>query len=435
MASIADLRGLLHQQAWALFDGAKVLEEPVGMDAQVRSWAAVASHAARALVPLGIAPELEATLAELAAGAHPTPDRSDAKLDELARTLGALADLIDAGRDAVEWAGVPARSRLQLSIQAAVHAAALASLPLGNAPSRIRARLALTRLADLTEPAALIPPSARESILDYLRPAEPAPTTVVGATRQWSRVADLALRNPELVTGYTLQRTSTSIALVCATTATVIGRAARRGLMEPGFGERAADALLVASRAWKEAAAWSPRWRLGGRSPDLRLAASDLDAALRGTTLSALPMAEQLGAVWLAVHTAGRIGRLNHTVLTALNQKGSFWLAVSTLPEAYLDQNPGTRRNAWVLQRTQDFVDADAMVARTRTATRVLARSTATLDVAIEQQTSARSGSLALNAGGISAYPIWESARARAPQRRDRRTASDNMPTLPGIGL
>ncbi len=433
MAAIADLRSRLHIQAWELVR-VRHPEQGESFAGHVRAWREVAESASRALGPLRVQHNVDVFL-EQVAGLHQPLTAPDWRVLQVGETLGAMADLIDADKATVYGAPLVARHRLHLSVQAALYASAQAtlSLPAGPQPAQQRAHAALTRLSDATEVAALVPPSARESILDYLTPPVPDADTIDGAVRRWAATVTGVLRSQELVSGYALQRAATSIAAICTAAAEVTGKASRRGLLADREATDAFGALRSAADRWREAAIWPTHWRLGGRNPEVRASASDLDAALRGKPLSSLPLPDRAAAAWSAVHLASDVAYTHRLMLSRLAASGALWVAVAALPDSYLDRHLA-RRVGWVLQRTQDVLAPDELVNASWLASSALTRASQALDRAVQPGLGAHHGRLALAYGGITATePCWETSPP-ARRRHQRRTPTPGSPTLP-IGI
>lgn len=426
MATVADLLDLLHRQAWELAQQ-RVDAPEEALQPHMRGWVKVAAAASRALAQLDVRRDLDEVLDQLADGGLASPGRPDRRLADLSVTFGGIGDLLAAEQVNIELAGYAARSRLHASMWAALNTAARATLAIAQDGGGSEQATVLATLATVTELAALIPPAARENLLDRLPAASPGSATLKGAVDGWAAAAGEVLTNDHQVTGYGLQRVAGSIALICQVTAATTKEAADARLVDPDAARVAARALQRAAQAWRQAAAWPPYLRLGGRTTELRHASTALDAALTGPHATGLP--ERLTSLWAAVNVATLIGD-EHRVMTArLAAGGGLWVSVAALPAAYQASHPGVRRSGWVPQPASDTATSKPLATAARAATDALRNAGAELDVAVEP-IQARTASPRT---GLKAAQVWETVTP--PVRREAASARPGSSMLPGMAL
>ena len=284
MATVADLLDRLHRQAWELAQQ-RVDAPDEALGQHMRGWVKVAASASRALAPLHIRRDLDDVLDQLADGGLASPGRPDRRLVEMSLTYGGIGDLLAAEQVHVELAGYTSRSRLHTSMWAGLHTAARATLAVAQDAGATEPAAVLAGLADITELAALIPPSARENLLDRLSATPARDATLKGAVDTWAAVAGEILSSDHQVTGYALQRTAGSIAMICHVAATTTKEAAAAGLINT-------DSAHQATHPGARRSGWVPQppsrtatsrpLAIAARTAAaaLRSAATDLDAAV-----------------------------------------------------------------------------------------------------------------------------------------------------------
>ena len=231
----------------------------------------------------------------------------DAGLTRLSLTFGAIADLLAAHDTGVERAGVSERARLSASLEATLHVAARATLMncgRYDAQPLEAAGRSLERLSQLTELAALLPPSARVSALEQLNTRRTEVGTLEERVAAWGQLATTVLSGDAQLTGYALQSTALVIANICNRAAQTVQafEANSRQSDLPGL---AATYLEQSASGWMRAAAWPEHIRLGGRSRELRLASTDV---IRALAVPANPSVSHLITLQAAVHLASNVG-------------------------------------------------------------------------------------------------------------------------------
>lgn len=327
MATVDDLLRRLHRQA----AGLRTSGDPARQfQAHQRGWMLLATNAGRVLEALDPRPEdreLYRLLRTLGRGSATQPGRNDAGVEALALTTGALADVIISSPAAVGGAGQTQRSRLQASIQAALHAAARTTFDLARAAHQEPDGETVRKVAEATELAALLPPMAHVSTLQRLTVTGPNPDTVDGAVHLWSRVAQAIFTNYLLVTGIALQTAAATLALVCQTTADTMRQAARRRILDPGAARETAELLADAAAAWRAAAVWPSQVQLGGRAHEHQQAARAVRAALTGPPLARLTLRERVHTLRSAVTAAAGISELQAATVAWLAGHGGLWIA------------------------------------------------------------------------------------------------------------
>ena len=210
MVTVDDLLGRMHRQAAGL--------KPKGQpDRQLQEhlagWIPLAATSRRVLESLdprpGEHPDFYATLESLTRRRRVSAGRPDSNLQALALTVGALGDILDSFPKDVAMAGQAQRSRLQASIQAALHAAARSTLSLTAGSEDVR--MLVSKVAEATELAALLPPRARESTLEALTATRLTAETVDGAVQLWLGAAEATFTNYRLFTGIALQEAAATL--------------------------------------------------------------------------------------------------------------------------------------------------------------------------------------------------------------------------------
>jgi len=326
MATVDDLLRRLHRQAADL----SVWSDPDRQfRAQLRGWVQLASAASRVLDALDPRPqdnELYELLQVLRRGS-PGPGRVDAGIAKLALIAGALGDVISTDPSRVAAAGQGQRSRLQASIQAALHAAARATLDKARSAGQERAGETLRQVTENTELAALLPPSARVSTLERMTVTRLTPDTVDGAVELWADTARQTFTNHRLVSGIALQEAAATLALLCQASKDTFRDAARRGITEPDAARRAADILGGAATAWRNAATWPSGIQLGGRNYEHHQAVQTVRTALTGPPLARLTLRERTHSLRAALDVAATIGELQAAAVARAAKQGGLWMA------------------------------------------------------------------------------------------------------------
>lgn len=327
MASVDDLLRRLHRQAASLRTTSRPDRQ---LPAHLRAWSPLARNTERildALDPRPVDRELYGLLKALDQGGRGQVGRTDADLERLALTLGALGDVITSSPGIVAAAGQTQRTRLQTSIQAALHAAARTTLDIARTAGQEHAAETVRAVAEATEAAALLPPFARASTLERLTVPRLTPDTVDGAVQLWADVAQRTFTNYRLVTGMALQDAAATLALLCQTTADTVREAARRRILDPDPARDAARLLDQASAAWRQAAAWPASIQLGGRAYEHQRAVRAVQQALTGPALARLTLRERVHALWSAVSNAAEVGEFQVAAVTRVASQGGLWVA------------------------------------------------------------------------------------------------------------
>jgi hypothetical protein len=135
---------------------------------------------------------------------------------------------------------------------------------------------ALDDLAILTEPWAMIPPANRASALEHLRLPNPAAPGLEGAVVSWADDAWQILHDRHRATGWSMQATAGTLALLSLLGGDAVVRDGRATGMPRDAIDGLIDTLAQAVKAWQAAATWPPNLRLGGSTEDLRRLTRDL---------------------------------------------------------------------------------------------------------------------------------------------------------------
>ena len=327
MATIDDLLRTLHRQAAALGHTGDPTRQ---LQAHLRAWAPLATHAQRVLEALDPRPEdreLYGLLRDLGRAADSPTGRPDARLGRVALTVGGLGDAIMGFPEAVAQAGQAQRSKLQASIQAALHAASRTTWDIAAAAGNDQIATLARRVAEATEPAALLPPSARVSTLERLTVTRLTPDTVDGAVQLWAGAAQRTFANYRIVTGTALQDAAATLALLCQITCGTLPEAARRHIIDPDAARNAERVMARAAAAWRRAAAWPTSVQLGGRAAEHHQATRAVREALTGPPLARLTLRAQVHTLHSAVHIAVAIGEAQASCVTRVARHGGLWIA------------------------------------------------------------------------------------------------------------
>lgn len=325
MATVDDLLRRLHHQAAGLRPSGNPQRQ---LDAYLRGWAPLAAAAGRVLADLDPRPEdreLYVLLKSLARDGDTEPGNADRGLASLALVIGAIGDLVHSSPTTVGRAGQAQRSRLQASVQAALHALARATVDVARDAQQLAAVETVRKVAEATELAALLPPLARVSTLERLN--APAPEGVDGAVQRWAQVAGRTFSSYQVVTGVALQDTAATLAILCQVTATNLRDAAHRRMVDPADAKHAARLLDYAATAWRKAAIWPSNVQLGGRAHEHRHAAEAVREALAGPPLARLTLRERIHTLSSALVMADGIAELQSATVTQLVRQSGLWLA------------------------------------------------------------------------------------------------------------
>lgn len=325
MATVDDLLRRLHHQAAGLRPSGSPQRQ---LDAYMRGWAPLAAAAGRVLADLDARPEdreLYVLLKSLARDRDTEPGNADRGFASLALVIGAIGDLVHSSPATVGGAGQAQRSRLQASIQAALHAVGRATVDVARQAQQLTSVETVRKVAEATELAALLPPLARVSTLERLN--APAPEGADGAVQRWAAVAGRTFSDYQVVTGVALQDTAATLAILCQVTATNLRDAALRRIVDPAEAKNAAKLLDDASNAWRKAAIWPANVQLGGRAREHRQAVDAVRESLTGPPLARLTLRERVHTLRAAVATADGIGGLQSATVTQLVRQSGLWLA------------------------------------------------------------------------------------------------------------
>jgi len=415
MATVDDVLGRMHRQAAGLRPGGPPERK---LQEQMAGWIPLAANSRRVLESLdprpGEHPDLYGALESLTRRRRVSAGKPDPDLEALARTVGALGDILDSYPTAVATAGQAQRSMLQASIQAALHAAARSTLSFaaGTEP----AGMLISKVAEATEFAALLPPRARESILEGLTVTRLTAETVDGAVQLWLKAAEVTFTNYQLFTGIALQEAAATLSLLSRISAGTLREAARRQIIDAGSARHAAGLMDGAAAAWRKASAWPPSIQLGGRAPDHHLAVHSVRAALTGPPLTRLTLREKVHALRSAAFAAATIGRLQAAAVLWAVDSGGLWVA---------RQRPNLRPPG--VQRRHVRFDWEAMppdhpsgvllAERAYTARKAQQAATQAIDEAVGPIIRSDAGDLALVDNRITAGR-WERIGVAAPTRK-----------------
>jgi len=328
MATVDDLLRRMHRQAAALRPDGNAGQ----LDAHLIAWGSLAANARRVLEALDPRPEghpdFYALLQSVRRGG-PTQagTAADPSVTALALTVGALGDVVAGSPRVVAAAGQAQRARLQASIRAALHAAARSTVDIARAAGNERAGAIVWKIAEATELDALLPPQARVSTLERLAVTRLSADTVDGAVQLWVGAAEPIFTNYHLITGIALQDAAATLALVSRATADTMYDAARRRVIEPDASRETARLMGIASKAWREAAAWPATVQLGGRAYGHHRAVRAVRDALTGPPLARLTLREKVHALRFAVSAAATIGEMQARAVTWLVNRGGLWIA------------------------------------------------------------------------------------------------------------
>lgn len=327
MATVDDLLRALHRQAVHLHHAGSPGRQ---LPAHLRGWAPLATNTLRVLEALDPFPqdrELYGLLRRLAASQGVRPGRPDGGMQRLALIVGALGDVVLPAPETVAHAGQTQRSRLQASLQAALHAAARVTVDIAQNADQTQVADTVRKVAEATELAALLPPSARVSTLERLAVPRLSPGTLDGAVQVWAGVARRTFSDGWLVTGVALQEAAATLALVCQTTADTLHEAARRRVLDPDTAREAARLADAASIGWRAAAAWPTSVQLGGRAYEHHQAVRTVRQALTGPPLARLTLRERTRTLRTAISACLKIGDAQAEAVTRLAREGGLWVA------------------------------------------------------------------------------------------------------------
>lgn len=282
MATIGDLTRLLDQQTRTLHGR----RDDDTVQSHVAGWLILARPMRRAIdaLPVGGRKEklnasLDAVLRPLAGGPRkelPGGLVPAGRLVDVARTTGAIADVLvgtSSGHYGLGLSGGEA-VRLEASLLASLHVTARwsrSTLEDQTLPTtRYSLMAALNDLALVTQPWAMIPPSQRTSAFEHLRMPNPSTPGIEGAVVAWANEAWQTLHDRYRVTGWAMQATAGTLALITHHTREAVQREGAAHSMRSAEVDQIAGTLATATRAWREAATWPTNLRLGGSTEELR---------------------------------------------------------------------------------------------------------------------------------------------------------------------
>lgn len=313
MATIGDLLSRLEAQV----NGLRWTPEDTA-SAHAAGWISLAKATAQAItwLPLGgRSDQVKAGIRNVLAPLARAPLMQDEvvpaapQLLELATTVGAVSDSL-AGifrwGPRPEQVGTPALA-LEAEILSAVHLVARWSRAVveveGPAPPRPPLATFLGDLIIVTEPYALIPPQRRASTLEDLAFTAPSSPGLEGAIAAWAETAGSILDDRFRVSGWALQTVAADLALVAMEVRRhfVVDVA---GSIQAAPSTGVSDALKLAVRSWRRAAAWPPHVRLGGQNPDLRRASRDLRQMMTSRPISSVEQARRVLGLLVPVAAA-----------------------------------------------------------------------------------------------------------------------------------
>lgn len=434
MATVDDLLRTLHRQAAAL--------RPTGrpdrqLRAHIRGWVPLATNALRVLDALDPRPEdreLYGLLRTLRRPGNSQRARNGTGLEKLALTMGAIGDAITTFPEPVAQAGQGQRSRLQASIEAALHATARTTLDIARSAEQPRAAELFREVSEVTELAALLPPSARVSSLERLTVTRLTTDTVDGAVRLWAVVAQQTFANYRLVTGVALQDAAATLALLCQVTADTLRDAARRPIVDPSAARHAARIMGRAAGAWRQAAAWPSSIQLGGRAHEHQQAVRAVRSALTGPPLTRLTLRERVHTLQAAVSAAVAISDLQARTVARVASHGGLWMA----HERPNLRPPGVERRQvkldWELM-DPDHPAGRVLIDRARFAQQCLVAAADATDRAVLPSPPVRgeAGHIAMIGDRIVAtwWDTIEPTRVNRPENEAVRTASHDRSGIP----
>lgn len=350
MATIGELLNRLDAQVnglrWTLEDTA---------NSHMAGWIPLAKATAQAIawLPLGgrsdqVKAGIRNVLAPLARGplrAVEDPAASP-QLVDLATTVGAVSDSL-AG--ILRWGprpeqiGTPALA-LETELLSAIHVVARWSRDIIEVPCPAPPRPPLaTFLGDLivvTEPYASIPPQRRASMLEDLAFTTPSSPGADGAVAAWAEIAGGILDDRYCVSGWALQTVAADLALV----ALEVRRpflADVTGPIEAAAWTAVSEALTVAVRSWRQAAAWPTHVRLGGQNPDLRRAARDLRQMMTSKPISSIEQARRVLGLVVPVAVA------QPRCMSALVKRHELWIYAPFLVPKVPYERSWIREPSW----------------------------------------------------------------------------------------
>lgn len=339
------------------------------VSAHVAGWVPLARATGQAitLLPLGgrsdqVKAGIRNVLAPLARGPRTSDDEAApaAQLVELATTVGAISDSL-AGilrwGPRPEQVGAPALE-LEADLLSAIHVVARWSRAAveTQCPASPRPPL-VTFLGDLivvTEPYALIPPHHRASALEDLAFTAPSSPGLEGVVAAWAETAGGILDDHYRVSGWAMQVIAADLALISQAVRRPFAFADAGGPGKPAASTYVAEALTLAARSWRQAAAWPPHLRLGGQNADLRLASRDLREVVTSVPVSTIAQARRV--LGLAV----RVGAAQARCMNALVSKHQLWIHAPFLVPKVPYERGWIREPPWSAEGRPLLVAADA---------------------------------------------------------------------------
>ena len=288
MATIGELSQRLDEQVRTLSGR----DDDDTVQSHVAGWIILARPTLRAItaLPVGGRKEklnasLEAVLKPLATGprkelpGYLAPARH---LVEISRTVGAIADVLaDSGVNYFSLGLVGSEAlRFEASLLASLHVTARWSRSTLSeqtlASTRHSLMTALDDLAILTEPWAMIAPANRASALEHLRLPNPAAPGIEGAVVSWADEAWQILHDRHRATGWSMQATAGTLALLSLLAGDAVVREGPTSGMPHDVIDPLVGTLAQSVEAWRETATWPPNLRLGGSTENFRRLTRDL---------------------------------------------------------------------------------------------------------------------------------------------------------------
>jgi hypothetical protein len=332
MATIGELSQRLDEQVRTL----NGRDDDDTVQSHVAGWIILARPTLRAItaLPVGGRKEklnasLEAVLKPLATGPRkelPGDLAPARQLVEISRTVGAIADVLaDTGINyfSLGLAGSEAL-RFEASLLASLHVTARWSRSTLSeqtlASTRHSLMTALDDLAILTEPWAMIPPANRASALDHVRLPNPAAPGIEGAVVTWADEAWQILHDRHRATGWSMQATAGTLALLSLLAGDAVVRDGQATGMPGDRIESLIETLARAVQAWRAAATWPPNLRLGGSTEDFRRMTRDLRE-----TIDARPK-PNLDTMRHLLGLIQPVGLLHATTMTKLVAGRELWI-------------------------------------------------------------------------------------------------------------
>ncbi|MGC3995497.1 MAG: hypothetical protein QM779_15500 [Propionicimonas sp.] len=316
--------------------------------------------------------------------------------------MGAIGDVLaDTGINYFSLGLVGTEAvRFEASLLASLHLTARWSRSTLNeqtlASTRHSLMTSLNDLVILTEPWAMIPPANRASAFEHVRLPNPAAPGIEGAVVTWADEAWQILHDRHRATGWTMQATAGTLALLTLLAGDAVVREGRATGMPRDAIDGLIDTLAQAVQAWRAAATWPPNLRLGGSTEDFRRLTRDLRETIdAGPKPDLATMRHLLGLIQ-------PVGLLHTTTMTKLVAGRELWIH---------GHIPGTVDYARKWQRVPAWITVGEPLARAaQSGHEALNRAVKALNATAHR---ADQGRLPLG------WPPTRAADVRAVQRRD----------------